>query len=160
MTLQLHVKVPSRYTDLKFQLGLANPRFVISTRDENSKFSIIKIFSFFFFFFLDASDLAFLLSLNFLFTRDYYISIWVKIFSFSYNHISYNCIFFQFGIPSWNFNPRWKSPYNQPLDRNWQPFNSLFSSLHHSFSRKTLDTIVELLFLSKLTCRIINSYLR
>ena len=30
--------------------------------------------------------------------------------------------------------------------RNWQPFNSLFSSLHHSFSGKTLNTIVQLYF--------------
>ena len=30
-------------------------------------------------------------------------------------NFSYNCNFFQLGIPSWNFNPGWKPPYNQPL---------------------------------------------
>ena len=30
--------------------------------------------------------------------------------------------------------------------RNWQQFNSLFSSVHHSFHRKTLDTIVVIYF--------------
>ena len=28
---------------------------------------------------------------------------------------SYDCNFFQLGIASWNFNPGWKSPYNQPF---------------------------------------------
>ena len=147
MTLQLYVKVSARYTELKFQLGLANPRFVISTRDENSKFYIIKIFSNFFFW--DTSELVFLFSLNFLFTRDYYISTRVKIFSFSYNLYHITAVLFN-------------SVYRVEISTRAENlhFNSLFSSLHHSFSRKTLDTIVELLFLSKLTCRIINSYLR
>ena len=30
--------------------------------------------------------------------------------------------------------------------RNWQTSNSLFSSVHHSLSRKTLDTIIKLYF--------------
>ena len=42
-----------------------------------------------------ASGLAFLLSLNFLFTQGYYIWTWVEIF-----HVIAN------------FNPGWKSPYN------------------------------------------------
>ena len=31
-------------------------------------------------------------------------------------NFSYNYNFFQLVIPSWNFNPGWKSPYHQPLN--------------------------------------------
>ena len=65
--------------------------------------------------FCRASGLAFLVLLNFLFIQGYYISTqvwnnfnWVEIF-----HII--AFFFQLGIPSWNFNPGWKSTYNQSL---------------------------------------------
>ena len=39
MTLQLHVKISTRYSELKFHLGLLNQN-EISTRDENFKFSM------------------------------------------------------------------------------------------------------------------------
>ena len=39
MTFKLHVKIPARYAELKFQLSLAKPRWN-STRNENFKFSI------------------------------------------------------------------------------------------------------------------------
>ena len=61
-------------------------------------------------YFCRVSCLALLLSLDFLFTRDYYISILKPDRNFSYN-----CNFFQLGIPSWNFNSRWNIPYNQSL---------------------------------------------
>ena len=54
--------------------------------------------------FCRASGLTFLLSLNFLFTRGYYIFTRVEIVS-----------------NSWNFNPGWKSPYNQPFKANGFP---------------------------------------
>ena len=43
----------------------------------------------------------------FLFTLLYFNPAW---------NFSYNCNFCQLGIPSWNFNPGGKSPYNQPLN--------------------------------------------
>ena len=55
-----------------------------------------------------ASSLAFLLSLNFLFTRDYYISTRVEIFSIGMKF---------FGIPSWNFNGDENSCIISPLVR-------------------------------------------
>ena len=58
--------------------------------------------------FWHASGLAFLLSLNFLLTRDYCILTRVEIF-----HII--AFFFQLATPSWNFNPGLKSHYNQPV---------------------------------------------
>ena len=39
MTLQLHVKISTRYTELKFQLGLANPKWKFQI------FPVIEIFS-------------------------------------------------------------------------------------------------------------------
>ena len=68
------------------------------------------IFVLIYFWFIFVSGLALLLSLDFLFTRDYYISILKPDRNFSYN-----CNFFQLGIPSWNFNSRWNIPYNQSL---------------------------------------------
>ena len=72
--------------------------------------------------------LAFLLSLNFLFTRGYYISTpgWN-----SFNpgwDFSQDCNFFQVGIPSWNFKPGWKFPYNQPFRTHLKIYDSRKSS--------------------------------
>ena len=44
MTLQLHVKISTRYTKLKFQLGLANPKWNFNT---GWKFQIFHITNFF-----------------------------------------------------------------------------------------------------------------
>ena len=51
------------------------------------------------------SGLAFLFSLNFLFTRGYYILIQVEIVSTRVEIFHVITFFFQIGIPSWNFNP-------------------------------------------------------
>ena len=66
---------------------------------KNYKFQLFVVTIFVLICFSCASGLAFLLSLNFLFTRNHYISVRDDIF----------------GIPSWNFNPGWKFRYNQPL---------------------------------------------
>ena len=52
-----------------------------------------------------ASGLDFLFSLNFLFTRGYYILIQVEIVSTRVEIFHVITFFFQIGIPSWNFNP-------------------------------------------------------
>ena len=44
MTLQLHVKTSARYTELKFQLGLANPRWNFNLGWRFQIFHIIDIF--------------------------------------------------------------------------------------------------------------------
>ena len=44
MTLQLHVKISTRYTELKFQLGLAKPRWNFNPRWKFQIFHIIIIF--------------------------------------------------------------------------------------------------------------------
>ena len=51
------------------------------------------------------SGLDFLFSLNFLFTRGYYILIQVEIVSTRVEIFHVITFFFQIGIPSWNFNP-------------------------------------------------------
>ena len=51
------------------------------------------------------SGLDFLFSLNFLFTRGYYILIQVEIVSTRVEVFHVITFFFQIGIPSWNFNP-------------------------------------------------------
>ena len=61
-----------------------------------------------------ASGLAFLLSLNFPFTRNHYISVRDEFFDII-GIPSWNSYIGIFGIPSWNFNPGWKFRYNQPL---------------------------------------------
>ena len=43
-TLQLHVKISTRYTELKFQLGLANPRLNFSLGWKFKIFHVIDIF--------------------------------------------------------------------------------------------------------------------
>ena len=45
MTLQLHVKISTRYIELKFQLGLAKPRWKFNTEWKFQIFHIIDIFS-------------------------------------------------------------------------------------------------------------------
>ena len=51
------------------------------------------------------SGLDFLFSLNFLFTRGYYILIQVEIVSTRVEIFHVITFFFQIGIPNWNFNP-------------------------------------------------------
>ena len=62
--------------------------------------------------FCQGSGLAFLLSLRFLVTRGYHISTRVEIVSTRVEIFHMIAIFFN---SSWNFNPGWKSPYNQPF---------------------------------------------
>ena len=44
MTLQLHVKISTRYTELKFQLGLANPRWNFKPGWKFQNFHLIDFF--------------------------------------------------------------------------------------------------------------------
>ena len=45
MTLQLHVKISTRYTELRFQRGLANPRWNFNLGWKSQIFHIIDVFS-------------------------------------------------------------------------------------------------------------------
>ena len=99
--------------------------------------------------FWHASGLAFLLSLNFLLTRDYCILTRVEIF-----HIIAFLFFsfFQLATPSKNFNPGLKSHYNQPL-KNWViretllPFANIGCSCGQQDDAKQTKRLSSLIFM-------------
>ena len=81
---------------------------------KNYKFQLFVVTIFVLICFSCASGLAFLLSLNFPFTRNHYISVRDEFFDII-GIPSWNSYIGIFGIPSWNFNLGWKFRYNQPL---------------------------------------------
>ena len=78
---------------------------------KNYKFQLFVVTIFVLICFSCASGLTFLLSLNFPFTRNHYISVRDEFFDI--NGIpSWNSYIGIFGIPSWNFNPGWNFSHN------------------------------------------------
>ena len=105
--------------------------------------------------FVDCSHLCFDLFLaRFLFSLLTFIkfSIYSRLLHFnpgwnSFNlgwDFSYNCNFIQLGIPSWNFTPGWKSPYNQPFRWLLPSNENLRSTAIRSGSRMPVTLTKEL----------------
>ena len=132
MTLQLQVKISTRFSqpEMKFQPGIKIPDFPYSRHFFQSGMKI--------WYFACVSSLFIFKKIKMATYKHFWFSLLTFIkfsiylrllyFNLRWNFLQ-NCNFFQLGIPSWNFNPGWKSPYNQTLNQKGHEVNTHLKEL-------------------------------